>query len=65
MKNKTIILVIGIIIGTLILVQIFAFGNTFQTYSPTSTSSTNVETIQQKNMMVKTAIYHVLSFIKH
>lgn len=63
MKNKTLILAIGIIIGTLILVQIFVFGKSEQTYIPTS--STKVETIQQKNMMVNTAVYYVLSFIKH
>ncbi|MDH5476303.1 MAG: hypothetical protein OEX22_11475 [Cyclobacteriaceae bacterium] len=63
MKNKKIILAIGILIGTLILVQILVFD---KPKSPeVSATTTNIETIQQKNMMVNTAIYYVLSFINH
>lgn len=64
MKKKALLLIVGILIGVLALAQIFAF-NSIEKPKETSTTSTDVDSLQQNSVVLKTAAYYVLSFIKH
>ena len=64
MKKKVLLLIIGVLIGVLAFAQIFIFNSTKATRE-TSKAPTEIELIQQNNIMFKTVAYYVLSFIKH
>lgn len=63
MKKKAILLLIGILIGVLAIIQIIIIDN--KELDQATATSTEVESIQQNSIMLKTAVFYVLSFIKH
>ena len=62
MKNKNRILFLGIVVGSLILAQYLPLKSNV---ASSTTPVTKIELTNQKNLMVNTAVYYVLSFINH
>lgn len=64
MNKKVLLIITGILIGALSFSQI-DLSNDDKTNSVDIDSTTTTVNIEQSNMMVKTALFYVLSFVKH
>ena len=63
MKKKVLLLIVGILIGALAFAQIFIFSGSDKENE--TATPTEIESIQQNSVTIKTVALYVLSFIKH